>query len=397
MWRVLPALLILLVPTPGTAIHDPPPIWLEMKLTGEELVIRVAVMVPLLDQWIPTERAEKLALSEEEAIAASKLIEERFAGLDFVHVDGVHVAPVLRDLKMTQVEDHFVTIDYFKFDLVIGTKGRPKKIRFFWKDFDIFPNWPLDGIAALFDYGDDEAYVEWTEEEPEYTWHAPLEKKERGPRITSTPAPKGVPVPILAVALAAGALVFLPLSFFFSLRGRTRLIAFVLLLGAAGATAGSFERRMELPWLTELSRPKPAEAVAIFESLHRNIYRAFDYDSEDEIYAALEQSVEGELLEEVYVEVYDSLILREEGGAMCRIKRVDLLEGDVKFAEETADEFTTFCRWRVHGRVGHFGHEHLRVNEYAADYTLRRRGDGWRISDVEIREQKRIEVEPESP
>lgn len=381
---------------PAEPVHEPPPIWMEMKLTEDELVIGVSVMLPLMDQWIPTERSEKLQITETEALDASKRVEEHFAGLDFVHVDGVPVAPVLRDLRIVQLEDHFVTIDYMKFDLVIGTKGRPKSIRFFWKNFDMFPRWPLDKFGALFEFDGGDAYIELSRKEPEFIWHAPP-RKAAGPRITVTPAPRGVPVPVLAVALAVGALVFLPLSFFFPLRHRTRWSAFVLLLASAGATCTSFERRLELPWLTELSRPDPEEAMAIFESLLRNVYRAFDYDSEDEIYDALAHSVEGPLLEEVYVEVYESLILREEGGARCRIRKVELLEGKVTFPEDTADEFSVSCRWRVHGRVGHYGHEHLRVNEYAAAYTLRRRDGGWRISDVKLSEQKRIEVDPGSP
>ena len=52
----------------------------------------------------------------------------------------------------------------------------------------------------------------------------------------------------------------------------------------------------------------------------RNIYGAFDAASEDEIYDLLATSVDTALLDELYGEIYESLILRSEGGAVCRIE-----------------------------------------------------------------------------
>ena len=56
----------------------------------------------------------------------------------------------------------------------------------------------------------------------------------------------------------------------------------------------------------------PADARAVFEALHRNLYRAFEADTEDEIYDVLKQSVDASLLQEVYLDIYESLILREQ-------------------------------------------------------------------------------------
>jgi hypothetical protein len=48
------------------------------------------------------------------------------------------------------------------------------------------------------------------------------------------------------------------------------------------------------------------------------------------------------------------------------------------------------CNWRVLGLVEHWGHVHRRINEYSAIYTLTPFGNQWKISGVEMTDQKRI-------
>ena len=68
--------------------------------------------------------------------------------------------------------------------------------------------------------------------------------------------------------------------------------------------------------------PAVAAAETIFTPLPRDIYRAFDYVEEGEIYDALARSVQGDLLDELYQQVYRSLIMHEEGGAVSRVQAV---------------------------------------------------------------------------
>ena len=140
--------------------------------------------------------------------------------------------------------------------------------------------------------------------------------------------------------------------------------------------------------------PSVEEAGFIFESLHRNIYRAFDYTTEDDIYETLARSVRGELLDEVYGEVYESLILRDQGGAVCKIQGTRILTSEVELPEEDdATSFHVTCSWQVRGKVGHWGHTHVRVNEYRARYTVSGDGERWKISAVETLDQRRLPEE----
>ena len=60
------------------------------------------------------------------------------------------------------------------------------------------------------------------------------------------------------------------------------------------------------------------QALAVFRPLHANIYRAFDYDTESDVYDALERVVEGKLLDRLYDEIYTDLVLADDGARSAR-------------------------------------------------------------------------------
>src|ERR1039458_3758910 len=69
---------------------------------------------------------------------------------------------------------------------------------------------------------------------------------------------------------------------------------------------------------------KSREAVA--ESLLRNVYRAFDYHSESDIYDALARSVQGDLLADLYLKIKQGLIMQEQGGAVAHVQEVKVVK-----------------------------------------------------------------------
>ena len=137
-------------------------------------------------------------------------------------------------------------------------------------------------------------------------------------------------------------------------------------------------------------------ALRLFQALHSNIYRAFDYLDEEAIYQTLSQSVEGPLLDEVYQEIYRSLALQEEGGAICHVQRVDVEE--LRFLPERAagpESFRVRCRWGVTGTIAHWGHVHRRLNRYEALYTVARRGEFWKLVSCQVLEHDRVVSDPQ--
>ena len=123
-----------------------------------------------------------------------------------------------------------------------------------------------------------------------------------------------------------------------------------------------------LPAVTAISTgEKSREAVA--ESLLRNVYRAFDYHSESDIYDALARSVQGDLLADLYLKIKQGLIMQEQGGAVARVQEVKVVKTEPAEAK-SRNGFAERVTWQVEGTVEHWGHIHTRVNEYSADLEI---------------------------
>jgi hypothetical protein len=140
--------------------------------------------------------------------------------------------------------------------------------------------------------------------------------------------------------------------------------------------------------------PDDAEAVQIFRELHCNIYAAFGVAGESDIYDVLAGSLDGELLDEIYNEVHTAALSRD--ATSFNIRRVKPLSSKL-LPTPTVDSGAAYCvrhNWRVYGTVSHFGHRHSRTNEYRAVYTVAARKGLWRITDVRIEQQQRVNPVP---
>ncbi len=154
------------------------------------------------------------------------------------------------------------------------------------------------------------------------------------------------------------------------------------LRGASSPAAGGGVAAGEIP---------AAACLAVFEPLLLNVYTAFDYSEESDVYDALARSVDGDLLEELYRRIHRGLVMDDHDRAVARVSGVELLEAEVAAPAEAADgRFEVSARWRVDGTVVHWGHAHVRIHEYAARSIVRRTDRGWRITDQVILEQSRI-------
>ena len=132
-----------------------------------------------------------------------------------------------------------------------------------------------------------------------------------------------------------------------------------------------------------------AQAQEVLGGLLRNVYRAFDYREEDRIYDTLERSAAGNLLTDIYLETRRSLELANQGGARARVKEIDILNGD--YSPLTGRRgFVGTLRWNVMGSVGHWGHIHQRTNQYEARLTVEVVDEQWKITGLELLEEKRI-------
>lgn len=128
-------------------------------------------------------------------------------------------------------------------------------------------------------------------------------------------------------------------------------------------------------------------ATEVLFALLENVYTSFDFRDERSIYDALDQSLAGDLLTEVYLQTMKSLELASQGGARAKVKGINLEEAEF---EPLPDGVKATCVWDVMGSVGHWGHIHQRVNRYNAELAIEAVDGQWKITDLEILEEQRI-------
>jgi len=127
----------------------------------------------------------------------------------------------------------------------------------------------------------------------------------------------------------------------------------------------------------------------LISGLLHNVYRAFDYRSESDIYDVLNRSVTGNLLTSTYLETRKGLELANQGGARAKVKEINLISlAPRSLGREIG--FRARCTWNVMGSVGHWGHVHQRINQYEADLTVRPVDGVWKITELELLEEKRL-------
>jgi len=409
-----------LVPHPA----DGPDVDVRIKITDERVRVVCAFNLAFVDAVTDVARAAPGAVEEDER---EPLRAALFALLDAensVAIDGVEVRPVVPaeggfDVlagapEQAELYPRFGLRALTKVQLVLDypAKSPPQSVAFRWGPFP--PNAmlapvsdgasgeadeppPIEVRAQLTAEGVDSVLV-FRADAPEQTWRATGVRPED--RFLAVPALGGEPpvrVPALSLGLGAAAALVLARALRRSASSgegarRAAVIgAFVLLGGAAAARDVGV---LELGGGVEpLER---AAALAVFKTLHANIYRAFDYDDESAIYDALVHSVDGPLLDELFDQVYRSLINREADGARSSVRAVRLLEADVEPSDEAGGDaaFDVVARWQVDGAVLHWGHGHERTNEYRARYTVAPTPRGWRIAGSQVLEERRVDARP---
>lgn len=450
MKSITTRLLILLTTCVGSSVYAHtsaiPLVELKVRLTEDTLIYEAT---------IPTFAIAPLAgldLAAGESLPAkTDEVEAFFAKVCPVMIDGIAVRPVLTDMITVAPElpssgngqrpgedgadgQDDDGQDYggaaggapplpqwmeAKVTLVYSTKGTTRQVSMVW---NVFTADGADALGLLDPYGMDpyggastglavgkpdeviaiselmgrRSFLTFTPDEPEYVWHSDVKaRRGHGMGVVPSAVQKTIQLPLVSIAATVLLILFLAAAARSGKMPRGLVAGaalLILLVGIVGRGVGRVE--MKQFWRGGVEIPAEPQAKEIFAVLHRNVYRAFDYDTEDAIYDALAQSVSGELLDEIYTDVYQSLVLQDQGGAICKIENVEILESKMMASDPDVEngsaEFRMSCQWVVKGLVEHWEHAHRRVNKYGAVYTLKPFGDSWRIDDVEMNEQERI-------
>lgn len=170
---------------------------------------------------------------------------------------------------------------------------------------------------------------------------------------------------------------------------------FALVLGVAAIV--SFSARTPLPGFSETKPVSPDEATRVFDTLHTNLFRSFDYKTEDDVYDALARTTDGNLLKKIYLDMRKSLEVQEQGGAVSSIDRIEILEGDLVEDPSTQaglepPDFSYRCIWELEGTVEHWGHIHQRTNRYEALFDVQNIDGVWKFTDFQSINQDQGQV-----
>ena len=129
-------------------------------------------------------------------------------------------------------------------------------------------------------------------------------------------------------------------------------------------------------------------SIEALGNLLTNIYRAFDYRTEEAIYDKLAISATGDQLAEIYLEHRSSMELEERGGARANVDDVEILK--TNSIEPNDEGFTINAIWTISGSVNHYGHIHYRKNRYNAIVNIIESNGIWKINNIDMIEETRL-------
>lgn len=370
--------------------------------------VRHEILIPLLtlEESVLIAREDDAFLEIAEQDAACEQIAAYFTAGNPLQIDGLAVRPVVQRVDFyglefkdfaQQAERRRVPLSSARVGVILSysTQGTPGRVHVTWDRFNRFI-WTVHMIVYAFE---DTFRVALSRVglENEYLWQNP-----------GRPAPPPLteihltlpPRPRLSLPLVSLACLALWPGLLWLLRRRsaaTHSYVFgTALVAALAAGAWPLARGEIASPFAAVPVASAEQAAAVFAALHKNIYRAFDYREENAIYDALANSVDGPLLGELYLQVRRGLEMQEQGGAVSRVRDVRIVSGQKEPATAAAADPRSFgyrCRWTVDGTVEHWGHVHARTNEYEARFIVEPRAEAWKITGLEVLNERRLKVE----
>jgi hypothetical protein len=136
---------------------------------------------------------------------------------------------------------------------------------------------------------------------------------------------------------------------------------------------------------------EPDRAQELLQVLLKNVYRAFDFRDEEDVYDKLEISISGDLLADIYLQNRRSFAIQQAGGAQAKIKSVEIEDAVAKRLDDRPLGYAIRAKWAAQGTVGHWGHVHTRRNRYDAVVTVEAVDGVWKITDLEVLEEQRVD------
>jgi hypothetical protein len=140
-----------------------------------------------------------------------------------------------------------------------------------------------------------------------------------------------------------------------------------------------------------ISQFQEEDGKVILHSLLKNVYRSFDFRNEEDVYDKLAISVSGDLLAKVYLDHRKSMSVQQAGGAQAKVETLEIKSVSITISDKKKGALDLEAVWNAAGSVGHWGHTHTRKNLYRAIVTVKPVDGSWKIVDLDLLEEKRID------
>ena len=358
--------------------------------------VRHEILVPLLtfEKWLPVKRAnpEFLEVAEQDAMRGQ--IAEWFRNRNPVEIDGIPVKPVLQRLQFfgldiqdfaQNAEPRRISAYQARLGIILSypAKAPPNRVNLTW---EVFHESAPFLRSIVYDRNANPTEEFFVKDQPDFEWI----REGETPAVASfqtdwTPIQSkrkisNVSYGLIGIAFAGGAFTWM------LYRNHPQCIP--RSLGVAGIwLIGAFMFKDHVP---VADRPLAPDFTKHTATLLQNIYRAYDYGDQSDVYDALAHSVNGPLLDELFLKIQSGLRMQEQGGAIANVQEVRIVS--IKPALDNPESLD--CKWNVTGTVEHWGHIHTRENQYSARIKLdvSEKGRG-RISKFEVTNEKRVRFE----
>lgn len=370
-------------------------IYITPREVRQEILIPVASLATLLK--LPRADLSYLEVPEQDSAAGE--IGQFFSRENVIKIDGIEVQPRVDriDFYGLDLRDFAIQAERKKISMANGRVGiilsysaktPPSSVEVNWRLFNEAVK-TVDAIVFPYDQVEQTQFSVFLADNT-YRWSSP---DRRSLPVISEVLARFEPAKVIRlplVTLASGALAGLILLAGRKLLGKSVALGLsLLLLLAAGLSwnLAPFPLTVRAARLPELS---PETSGEIFRQLHANLFRAFDYHQEEDIYDALARSVDGPLLAELYTQLRKSLEVQQQGGAVSRIDAVTVESGQTSGPAPTSDRpgFQYRCKWNLVGSVEHWGHLHQRTNIYDAEFTVSLVDGAWKITGMRSHDEQ---------
>jgi len=370
-------------------------LYIEPYEVRHEILVRVKDMMA----WMEFDLRGNEFIEEDEFNPVREQVAQFFMEREKVLIDGKQLKPILDKtayVESSMLRSRFIEIpervplNTAMIGVVITylTDGIPQEVVTQW---DLFSDRVQKVTARMtdpagpfpYDLEPDDNVLKWTNYLKKYTIPT-VDKVELDARH------KGMAVPLGSLVCL---LLLLPVGFGISTRGKKGQSVKPLLGVAILLAVGTFVlfpvAKVHIG-VAKANQITEEDSNAILHSLLKNVYRAFDFRDESDVYDKLAVSVSGDLLSDIYLQQRKSFAVEQAGGAQAKVK--DIVVEKVTVAESTKNDNALEFKavWTAAGTVGHWGHIHTRQNRYDAVVTLKPVEGAWKIVDLDVLEEKRI-------